>query len=83
MLEHNISPAAVLGYKRRSIATVGRLAALVGKHIPELGPERTEQLITVAALLITAVWPHPNPPAAHLDIYESYPEIACKRVEFV
>ena len=40
VLEHNISTETVLRYKRASIANVERLAALVLRHLPELGKER-------------------------------------------
>lgn len=82
VLDHNISPTATLEYKQRSIAVIDRLTALVGKHLPELGPQQSQQFITVAALLVTAVWPTANPPAALRDIYRDHPEIACHRVEF-
>jgi hypothetical protein len=37
VLERNISTDTVLEYKRASVANVGRLVALVLRHLPELG----------------------------------------------
>jgi hypothetical protein len=66
----------VLEYKHASVANVGRLVALVLRHLPELSQERAERFTTLAALMATAVWTHNQVPPAVVAAYESDESLA-------
>jgi AcrR family transcriptional regulator len=82
VLEHNISTAAVLGFKRVSIANVERLSALVVRYLPELGPGGADRFTALAAMLSASIWTHSHPPPAVIAAYEAEPSLAPYRLEF-
>jgi AcrR family transcriptional regulator len=82
VLERNISTDTVLAYKRASVANVERLAALVLRHLPELGQERAERFTTLAALMATAVWTHSQVPPAVVAAYEADESLRAFRLDF-
>ncbi|CAL9376472.1 hypothetical protein SUDANB121_00975 [Nocardiopsis dassonvillei] len=51
VLEHNVSVEVVARYKRASLDRLATMAALVRKHLPELGES--------AALFVCRPWPWP------------------------
>ncbi|MFF7144706.1 TetR family transcriptional regulator [Streptomyces sp. SID2888] len=81
VLEHNVSPEVAARYKRATIASVGRLAALAREHLPELG-DRASWLAASATMAIGAVWTHARPSQAMLDAYEADPSLAVLRMDF-
>ena len=82
VLEHNISTAAVLGYKRINIANVERLAEIVLRHLPELGVGNAGTFTALAAMLTASVWTHSHPPPAVVAAYEADPSLARYRLNF-
>ncbi|MDT5070188.1 MAG: hypothetical protein QOK02_6343 [Mycobacterium sp.] len=82
VLEHNVSEATVLQYKRASIANVGRLTEMVARHLPELGAEEAARFTTLAALMATSVWTHCRVPPAVLAAYATDPSLQPFRLDF-
>jgi AcrR family transcriptional regulator len=82
VLEHNVSEATVLQYKRASIANVGRLTEMVARHLPELGPEGAARFTTLATLMATSVWTHSRVPQAVLAAYETDASLQPFRLDF-
>ena len=82
VLEHNVSEATVLQYKRASIANVGRLTEMVARHLPELGAENAARFTTLAALMATSVWTHSRVPPAVIAAYETDPSLRPFRLDF-
>jgi AcrR family transcriptional regulator len=82
VLEHNISTAAMLKFKRISTANIGRLVDVVHRLLPELGADGAERFTLLAAILTSAMWTHSHPPSAVIAAYEADPQIACYRIEF-
>ena len=83
VLEHNISTAAVLGYKRINIANVERLAEIVLRHLPEPGVGNAGTFTALAAMLTASVWTHSHPPpAVVVAAYEADPSLARYRLDF-
>jgi AcrR family transcriptional regulator len=82
VLEHNVSEATVLQYKRASIANVSRLAELVARHLPELGAADAATFTKLAALMATSVWTHSRVPQAVVAAYEADPSLQPYRLDF-
>jgi AcrR family transcriptional regulator len=82
VLEHNVSTTAVLEFKRLSVASVERLAALVLRCVPELGADGAARFTALAAMLTSSVWTHANPPAAVRAAYDADPALAAYRITF-
>ena len=82
VLEHNVSEATVLQYKRASIANVGRLTEMVARHLPELGAEDAARFTRLAALMATSVWTHSRVPPAVIAAYETDPSLRPFRLDF-
>jgi len=82
VLEHNVSTAAVLEFKRVSIANVERLSAQVVRYLPELGPAGAGRFTALTAMLSTSIWTHSHPPPAVVAAYEAEPSLAPYRLEF-
>jgi AcrR family transcriptional regulator len=82
VLEHNVSKATVLQYKRASIANIGRLTELVARHLPELGAENAVGFTKMAALMATSVWTHSRVPQAVVAAYETDPSLQPYRLDF-
>jgi len=82
VLEHNISTGTVLGYKRASIANVGRLTEMVARHLPELGAEDAGRFAMLAALMVTSVWTHAHAPQAVVAAYEMDPSLQPHQLDF-
>jgi AcrR family transcriptional regulator len=83
VLEHNVSPTVAAQYKRTAIAAAGVLRDLVLDHLPELGPADAFRFTAVAFMVTGSVWTHARPSAAMLAAYESDPELAAMRIDFV
>jgi AcrR family transcriptional regulator len=83
VLERNISRDTVLAHKRASLVSFERLAALIGRFVPELGAERANQFSALAALMVTAVWTHAQLPPAVAAAYETDPSLQVMRLDFV
>ncbi|MCX4235139.1 TetR/AcrR family transcriptional regulator [Streptomyces ortus] len=82
VLERNVSTRVAADYKRASIAHAFALAHRVRVHVPELDERDAVRFTAGALLMTTAAWPHSNPSAAVLEVYESDPELAVLRVDF-
>jgi len=82
VLEHNVSTAAVLEFKRVSVANVERLAGLVLRYVPELRADGAARFTALAAMLTSTVWTHANPPAAVRAAYDADPALATYRMKF-
>ncbi|WP_314414552.1 TetR/AcrR family transcriptional regulator [Streptomyces sp. DSM 40484] len=82
VLERNVSTRVAADYKRASIAHAFALAHRVRVHVPELDERDAVRFTAGALLMTTAAWPHSNPSAAVLEVYESAPELAVLRVDF-
>jgi AcrR family transcriptional regulator len=82
VLERNVSTRVAADHKRASIAHAFALAHRVRVHVPELDERDAVRFTAGALLMTTAAWPHSNPSAAVLEVYESDPELAVLRVDF-
>ncbi|MFJ8937489.1 TetR family transcriptional regulator [Streptomyces sp. NPDC102365] len=82
VLERNVSTRVAADHKRASIAHAFALAHRVRVHVPELDERDAVRFTAGALLMTTAAWPHSNPSAAVLAVYESDPELALLRVDF-
>jgi Tetracyclin repressor-like, C-terminal domain len=81
VLEHNVSPDVAARYKRASLENVEALAALMRRHLPELGTQ-ARQLSVHALMLTGAVWTYARPSPSVLATYEADPSLAVLRVDF-
>lgn len=82
VLERNVSPTVAARFKRSAIASVGRLAELVGRSLPELGDDAPLRFAGATVMLVGALWAHTQPSAAMLAAYEAEPDLAALRLDF-
>jgi AcrR family transcriptional regulator len=64
VLEKNVTADAVVSFKTQLLDVVIRVANAIHASLPALDMERTQQFIMYAHLLMSAMWPAANPPAA-------------------
>ena len=83
VLEHNLSPKVAAEYKRAAIANVTSLARLVVERLPELGENDAFRFAAATVMVTGAVWTHAKPSAAMLTAYESDPDLAALRLDFL
>ena len=74
VLEHNISTATAITFKRRLNADQGRLAALVAQVMPELDSPAAAVFAADAVIMAGALWIHTRPAPAVLAAFEADPE---------
>ncbi|MBQ1034128.1 TetR family transcriptional regulator [Micromonospora sp. SD19] len=80
VLEHNVSVEAVRRHKRASLGNLAVMAALVRRHLPEVGDPA--ELFCLHALLIAgALSAYDSPPPSLLAVYESEPALAVHHVD--
>jgi len=82
VLERNVSPDVAARYKRASLAGITALGALILRCVPELGEQDAVKLAGVTILTTGALWPHTQPSAAMLAVYDADPELAAMRLDF-
>ncbi|WP_329391094.1 TetR/AcrR family transcriptional regulator [Streptomyces sp. NBC_01716] len=82
VLERNVSPDVAAEFKRTAIANVGKLAALVRAHVPELSEQDAPRFAAYCVLTAGAIWTHTQPSAAMLAAYEADPSLAAMRIDF-
>ncbi|GIE92734.1 TetR/AcrR family transcriptional regulator [Paractinoplanes rishiriensis] len=75
VLEHNVSVEVVRRHKRDSLESLGALAELVRRHVPELGDGATFFCLQVM-VLAGALSAYSPPPASVLAVYEADPALA-------
>ncbi|MFI6080828.1 hypothetical protein ACIBBB_07605 [Streptomyces sp. NPDC051217] len=82
VLERNVSPDVAAEFKRTAVANVGKLAALVRAHVPELNENDALRFAAYCVMTTGAIWTHTQPSAAMLAAYEGDPSLAAMRIEF-
>ncbi len=82
VLEHNVSAEIAARYKRASLGNIAALAALVRRHLPELGEDGSFRVIGMASVLASALWPATRPSASMLAAYDADPALAAMRLDF-
>jgi AcrR family transcriptional regulator len=83
VLERNASMEIVLRHKRSVRNSVERLATTVVQHLPEISREGALQIISIALLMASAVWPTSQPNKAILAAYEEEPGLRHLHLSFV
>jgi AcrR family transcriptional regulator len=82
ILEHNVSVDVVARFKRSTLASLGRLAAIVRDHLPEVG-EDAWSLCLMAVVTASALWAHAQPAPNALAAYEAEPALRDLRLDLV
>jgi len=82
VLERNVSPQVAAQYKRSSMAGIDAFGSLMRGCVPELGEQDAVKLAGATILTTGALWPHTQPSAAMLAVYEADPELADMRLDF-
>ncbi len=82
VLEHNVSAEIAARYKRASLGNIAALAALVRRHLPELGEDGSFRVIGMASVLASALWSATRPSASMLAAYDADPALAAMRLDF-
>ena len=83
VLEHNVSAAAIVSFKRRGVAHAAAFGDLVRHALPELSEDQTWRLVVGVLLLTSSLWPHATPSQALVDAYAQIPELSSMRLDFV
>jgi AcrR family transcriptional regulator len=81
VLEHNVSPEVAVKYKRSTGESVGMLAGLVLRHLPELGERNVSKFAAAVVLMTGAVWTHAHPAPAMLAAYELDPSLKAMKLD--
>ncbi|WP_268240598.1 TetR/AcrR family transcriptional regulator [Streptomyces camponoticapitis] len=82
VLERNVSPDVAAEFKRTAVANVGKIAALVHAHVPELSGNDAPRFAAYCVMTTGAIWTHAQPSAAMLAAYEADPSLAAMRIDF-
>ncbi len=80
VLEHNLTPEAVLGFKTRVLAMSIRLRNALHAALPGLPHDRTEPLLRALHALVAGLWPmaHPAPLMAEVLGRREFRGLACE-----
>jgi len=76
VLERNVSTEVVLSHKRAVRASAEHLARTIMRVLPELGRAEALQVISIALLMTSAIWPRSHPTEALLEAYRIEPVLA-------
>ena len=82
VLERNVSTKVAAQYKYASVETLGELAGLAARQVPELGEQDAIRFAAGAIVVSGALWTHAHPTAAMLTVYEADPSLAAMRPDF-
>ncbi|WP_198171292.1 TetR/AcrR family transcriptional regulator [Actinoplanes awajinensis] len=82
VLEHNVSAAVALEYKRATGRALVLQVGLIRRCVPELGPHDATRLVATIVLTIAAAWPACQPSEALRAAYAADPEVAAMQVDF-
>ena len=82
VLERNVSTDLAARHKRALLALVADLAAVVRRHVPELGDEAALHLAGGTLLVAGTAWTACQPSPAMLAAYEQEPDLAALRLDF-
>ncbi|GAA2673706.1 TetR/AcrR family transcriptional regulator [Actinoplanes palleronii] len=82
VLEHNVSAAVALEYKRATARALVRQIGLIQRCLPELGQHDATRLVATIVLTIAAAWPACQPSEALRAAYAADPEVAAMQVDF-
>lgn len=81
VLEHNLSVAAVVEFKRRVLDVVIRIRNALHAALPALPHERSEGLLRHLHALVAGLWPMANPAPTAAEAL-AQPELAPLRTDF-
>jgi AcrR family transcriptional regulator len=81
-LEHNVSPEAVLAFKRTLFAAVDDLADTVVARAAGLDRDQAIQAITATVMLASGLWPWSNPPPVLAELYRTAPDVVGVKPDF-
>ncbi|MCS7479302.1 TetR/AcrR family transcriptional regulator [Umezawaea endophytica] len=82
-LERHVSKGAVRSFKVSVLDGVEELAALIGRVVPGIGPERGFEAVAAIACQAASIWQVSHPSSALADLYSEEPELARACPEFV
>lgn len=82
-LERNVSPDAVLAFKRTLFAAIDDLADTVAARAAGLDREQAIQAITATVMLAAGLWPWSNPPPVLAELYRTDPDVVGVKPDFV
>ncbi|MEJ2863454.1 TetR/AcrR family transcriptional regulator [Actinomycetospora flava] len=82
VLERNVSTELAVRHKRETMALAGDLAAVLRRHLPELGPDATLRAAAVSSLCAGTLWAATQPAPAMVCAYEENPDLAVMRLDF-
>jgi AcrR family transcriptional regulator len=82
VLERNVSPQIAATYKRSTLAGIGDLGTLLGRHLGELTEHDAWRLGGATVVTTGALWPQCQPSPAMLAAYEADPGLAALRLDF-
>ena len=80
VLEHNVSVEVVRRHKRTSLANLAVMAALIQRHLPEVG-DRAELFCLNILLVGGALSAYASPPPSLLAVYEAEPLLAIHQID--
>lgn len=82
VLERNVSTELAVRHKRETMAVAKDLAAVLRRHLPELGEDAILRAAAVATLCAGTVWTATQPTAAMICAYDENPDLAILRLDF-
>ena len=80
VLEHNVSTDVFVRFKRSALAGLDAMAALIRRHVPEVGDEAVPVCL-MAMILTGGLWTHSHPSPSALAAYETDPALAALRLD--
>jgi AcrR family transcriptional regulator len=83
VLERNISTDIALRHKRAANAAAADLAGIIRRALPELTEAGVYDIVVIALVHASALWPHSQPSEAVRAAYAADPAIAGTRLDFV
>lgn len=82
VLERNVSPESIRGFKLENRKALGRLAGLIAGHVPGLADEAALELVNISVSFLVGLWPFANPTPAVREAIED-PRLETSRIDFV
>ncbi len=81
VLEHNVSEATVIAFKRHFLAGVSPVSSALAAAMPALEPAKALEALSMLMVTASGAWPHSNPPPVVVAALR-LPELAPMRLDF-
>jgi AcrR family transcriptional regulator len=82
VLEHNVSPEAIVRIKLATLADAEAFAVLVRNALPELSEADAWSYITATWLMTSSLWAYRRPPQAVMDACAADPRLEATQLDF-